>query len=293
MKHGLKVGVATVMISLGTCGFVSCANVAKYEKFLNPELYTVGSVSFTLTQVKEIDLDWLGGSIDVVHSPTEEVLVEEETQSENEEERMRYYLNGNVLKIKYCQSGYRGRINEQNKNLRIAIPDGVSLDIDCTSAAITVSETISPFHFSVESTTGNVDVERLCCEEAELETQSGKISVGEVKAKRISVDTKSGDCTIARLAANHLEAETGSGNFSFALQAQINAEVESSGGDITVILNEGLGAQVEFETASGKFHCEKSYGKTTGGRYDVYGAEGNTELCRLELDTFNGDVYIK
>ena len=287
-----KLALITTIFAASLFILPACStNVIRYEKYANADLYTVGSASISASEVNKIEIDWVNGNVEIEQTSSNTLQVIEEKSAESEKERMRYYLDGNVLKVKYCESGLRGDINVQNKNLRVELPAGIALDIDCVAASVTIG-VMEVKELSLESVSGSVTAERIVCDEAEFETVSGKISVGELIGKSLSIDSVSGDVSLTRLSVGALEAETVSGNLSFCVQQALTAEVESTSGNVTFTLGNGLGATVRLETATGKFNTEKKHGKT-GSRYDVYGADGASTECMIEVDVFSGNVYIK
>ncbi len=291
MRKALKLAsvCAVSLLAATTVGFFGCDEIENYEQYANASLYSVGSASFTAEQVKKIEVDWVEGSIEIAQSSDTVSVVEDEGVS-TEAERMRYYLDGDVLKIKYCQSGFRGDIRAENKNLRISLPKTTSLDVDSTTAVVTVDAIELP-KFCMQSVSGNLTVQRLLCAEMELETVSGTTTVGELVAESFSLETVSGNFSAERLSVDFLDAETVSARLAFGVQKALTAEIESTSGDIVFVLSEKLGATIRLETATGKFNCEKEYVQT-GGRYDVAGAEGSLK-CDLVVDVFSGNLYIR
>lgn len=278
------------LCATGVLALAGCTNVVRYDKYANADLYTVGSASISAEKVQSVEIDWVNGNIEVEQTASQTLQVIEEKSSEKDAERMRYYLDGNVLKVKYCESGLRGNINTQNKNIRVEIPAGLSLEIDSVGAGITVG-VLDVVNLSIESVSGNITAERIVSGEAEIETVSGKVSIGELIAPFVSLDSVSGSVSITRLSVDSLEAETVSGGLSFGVQKALTAEVESTSAEVTFILGEGLGATVRLETATGKLKTEKQFGKS-GMRYDVYGADGTSTECKIQIETFSGNVNI-
>ena len=286
--------IALVLVTVTTMGLMAltgCTKMTSYEKYTNADLYSVGSVNMSAEAVKKVDIDWINGSIEVAQSTTQTLKIVEEKSPENAEERMRYYVDGSTLKVKYCQSGLRRNIDAQNKNLRVEIPAGLSLEIDTVSAGVTIG-VLESTSLSIESESGNITAERIVGKDVEIETGNGKVSVGELIASAVSFDSSSGEVSVARLSGDFLDAETISGALSFGVQKAVRAEVESTSGDVTFTLGEGLGATVKLETATGKLKTDKQYAKT-GTRYDIFGADGSSTECNIEIDVFSGDVYIR
>ena len=291
MKKIRKMSITlSVIMVMGLLTLTGCG-VNRYDKYANADLYTVGSASISAETVKEIEIDWVSGSIEVEQTTSQTLQIIEEKSSEEDAERMRYYLDGNVLKVKYCQSGFRGSINAEKKNLRVEIPVGMSLDIDSVSAGVTMG-VLEVGRLSVESVSGNITAERIVSAGVEMETIDGKVSIGELIAPVLSVESVSGNLSITRLSVDSLDAEAVSGDMSFGVQKALTAEVESTSGDVTFTLGEGLGASIRLETATGKLKTEKEYAKA-GSRYDIFGADGTSTECKIQIETFSGNVNIR
>ncbi len=282
--------MAAVAATAAFGAFAGCNSVA-YVKYANADLYTVGGASFTVDKVKEVEVDWVGGSIEIAQSSSNTVEIVEDGGIENEEQKMRYYLDGNVLKIKYCQSGLRGNIKEQNKNLRVSLPAAASIEVESKTAVVTVG-VIAVNGFSIETISGNFTAERIECNQAEFETVSGKMTVGELITTTLSAETTSGDISVSHLSADFMDVETTSGDLSFGLERAVKGEIESNSADVTLTLGKGLGAEIHLENASGAFRSDKQFNKV-GARYDIFGQDGVSTDCKLEIDVFSGDVFIK
>ncbi len=296
-----KIKMTTVLaagvVALCGFGFTGCSDSIRYEKYANADEYKVGEASFAATAIRKVEIDWIGGSIEIEKSSGDTLHVVEDERSEKEEERMRYYLDGNVLKIKYCQSGLRTNIKAEHKNLRLDIPKGVELDLDCVSAVVTVG-VIEVSDFSVESVSGNITASRIDCAKADLETVSGTIVIGELNATTsISMETVSGDVTVSGLSATFLEVESTSADVNLGLHLTnqsavegFRAEVESTSANVNFMLNADMGASIRFETGSGKFHSERAHTALGATRYDIFGSLGK---CLIEVETVSGNLRIQ
>lgn len=285
------VAALAAVFTMGLVASTGCGNLVSYDRYENAELYSVGTASVSAESVEKIEIDWVGGGIEVEQTASKTLQVIEERSSEKDAERMHYYLDGKVLKIKYCESGLRGTVNERNKNLFVEIPAGISLEIDSVSAGITMG-VLNVNALSIESVSGNVTAERIVSEETEVETVSGKVSVGELITSKLSLDGVSGGVEITRLSTDFLEMEMVSGDVSLGVQKALSAEIESVSADVTITLREGLGATIEMKTTSGKFSTKKEFGET-GSRYDVFGEDGVSVDCSFKIETTSGDVIVR
>ena len=126
-------------IVLASCLLTGChifnhKGEVKYS-YEHPELYQVGDA--TLEQpVREINLTWLGGQVDIVYADIPDVRIHEEASyALDDTSRMRYYVDDEgCLNIQFCRSGktYNPRNKESlegiEKNLTIEVPRGTVLD---------------------------------------------------------------------------------------------------------------------------------------------------------------------
>lgn len=270
--------------------FTGCIGGERYGRYEDADLYTIGSANISAQLIKKIEIDWVDGSVEVEQTASNTISIVEEREPESEDKRMRYYVDGEVLKIKYCKSGLRSAINAEEKNLCVGIPAGVSLEIESKSALITMG-VLELNEFSVESTTGSVTIERIAANEAEIETAIGRVFIGEIVANTASFESVSASISVARLSVDFFNVETKSGDISFGLQKALTGEIESVTADVTFTLAAGLGAEVCMKTATGKLKTEREYEKS-GCHYKIYGAEEGDAVCQIEVETFRGNVYV-
>ena len=282
---------ALAFLGLAFGSLVGCGNIVAYAKYANADAYAAGSVNISAEGVDRVEIDWVAGSIEVEQTAAPMILLEEAESIEKDSMKMHYYLDGNVLRVKYCQAGYRGRIDTREKNLRVEIPAGLSLKVDSVSAGLTVG-VLECNNLSIETTSGNLTAERISCAKADLETTSGDLSIGELRADELSVESTSGKVSVTRLFASSLEAETTSGALTLGIYKAVRGEMESVSGNIVLTLAEGLGAELLLDTVSGSFTSDKKYDKQKGGKYLVYGADGVSTECELGVETTSGKVQI-
>ena len=285
-----KMGVFLGVCALATLS-TSCAGKKGYETYADAKRYSVGEFTGDVSAVKRVEIDWLGGSIDVEQSADGTLTFTEEVPAETDAQRAQWYLDGSVLRIRYCKSGYDGKIREENKHLQLQLPVGLGLDIESKNSEITIGQTEFS-SLAIESVSGNVTGEKWTCSgRVDIETSSASVAVGEILAKSLEIDGGSGNVYIERVNAPDIQMETTSGRMDVGITERTEAELETGDGNINVRLLSGLGASVRFETRRGAFHCEKPY-ERFGGRYDVYGENGQTD-CPVYVETKNGNLYIR
>lgn len=266
---------AALLFLAVTFGLTACDNEngVGYKRYENAASYAVGNVDLDGSACTKVEIDWLGGSIEIEESADGLRVIEDGANSRliHMDERMHYYLDGSVLKIKYCVAGYRGKIDETGKNLRVELPKGVSIEVDCTSANTVVGVIETPAFF-FESDTGNLNAERIRCSRAELETVGGELNIGDI-------------------AADELSAESVRGNMQFGFSESVRAELENERGDIRLCLR-GVGAQLVLENGASVV-TDRAY--TQNGRVYEFAQtlDGEAKLCMIEAETGSGKIYVK
>lgn len=266
---------AALLCLAAAFGLTACENEGGmgYERYENAASYAVGNVDLDGAACTKVEIDWLGGSIEIEESADGLRVIEDGANSRliHTDERMHYYLDGGVLKIKYCVAGHRGKIDEAGKNLRVELPKGVSIEVDCTSANTVVGVIETPAFF-FESDTGNLNAERIRCSRAELETVGGELNIGDI-------------------AADELSAESVWGNMQFGFSESVRAELENERGDIRLCLR-GVGAQLVLENGASVV-TDRAY--TQNGRVYEFSQtlDGEVKLCTIEVETGGGKIYVK
>ena len=101
----------------------------------HPERYQVGDAELE-QPVKEIDVNWVSGNIDIVYADIPGVRIHEQTVCPLADSlRMRYYVDDEgCLDIQFCQSGIKYNVQKTStledveKNLTIEVPRGTVLE---------------------------------------------------------------------------------------------------------------------------------------------------------------------
>lgn len=104
--------------------------------------YVSETFSVEPARVREIEVDWLGGSVMVVLTDDDSLsFAEMAYQDVPEEQRLSYALDGDTLKIDFCRSGHL-LSSSPEKQLVLSIPRGLTLEkfeADTTAAAVNVT----------------------------------------------------------------------------------------------------------------------------------------------------------
>lgn len=267
MRKSIKTAAfaAALCLSLGSCQKTS----GKYMRYEDADRYTAGEVETVDGTVKEVEIDWLGGTIEVEQSADGGLRAVEDETGLDEASRMQYLIEGGTLKIKYCRSGYCGDIAEGSKHLRLEIPQGLDVEIDATTAEINMG-VVDLQELSVESRSGNFSAEKITCRDLDIETKSGKVYVGELVADEADVDTADGDIHVG-------------------ISTPLQAEIESKSGNVTLKFNAEIGLRAKFCTRSGELITSLPYEKKNGCYEFAQGVGGGY----VEVKSVSGNLRVE
>lgn len=169
--------------------------------------YLSGETDIT-EPVRNLDVAWTAGKVTVVYQAGSTVSVRESCREAlSEDRKLRWWLDGDTLRIRYMKSGLR-LFDTPEKELTLMLPEGTALK-----------------EVNIGATSGNLEIPDLTAETLRLETTSGDISAG-VKAETVRLGATSGDIR-AEAETAHLEAETTSGSQDLTLKG--SAETVKAG----------------------------------------------------------------
>ena len=203
--------VVVVAVILAESGIFSSTGLASYA---NAEKYTAGPATIS-ENVRNLDIGWVNGSVTVAYHQDSTVLLEETANRElNEDTEMRWWLDGDTLRVQYAKPGLRLDWNLE-KHLTLTLPEGTELgevQIGATSADLVIPE--------------------MKAENIILETTSGDVKAT-AEAETVIIAGTSGDME-ANLTVKKLEAGTTSGSLNFTLTGTEQAALTSTSGSVRV-----------------------------------------------------------
>ena len=105
--------------------------------YANADKYTAGPAEVT-GRVKKLEVNWTSGKVIVAYHAENMVLLEESAKRElSENEKMRWWLDGETLRVQFAASGTHWNMPE--KKLTITLPEGTAFEnasIQTTSADV-------------------------------------------------------------------------------------------------------------------------------------------------------------
>lgn len=238
----------------------------------NGSIERVGSV--TASEIRELDIEWVAGSITIQTGDTDEI-----TFSENggldDSDKMVWKQSGNMLSIQFCKPklffGFNFGIHSNySKDLVITIPDdwqAWELNIDSVSAKIDISN-LNTERLYLTNVSGPCTLTNCIATDVEVETVSGRVDYSG-SLLTLNLGSVSADCK--------LELDAGA--------RDINMECVS--GDLTLYLPEAQGFTAKIDGVSGDITTD--FATTTSGGTHTYG-DGS---CSIECECVSGDIIIR
>lgn len=250
--------------------------------------YQVGDVRLD-GNVDKVEIHWISGGVELLASDSDTVRVKEFNTPEDEELKLRHWLDGSTLHIQPCASGavYPGTLN---KTLTIMLParrvdsilvDGVSCDvamtgleartvsIDTVSGAAELEDCTVKERLEMDSTSGGLSADlKGTLELLDFSSVSGAVKLDGAEVKRVDFDTTSG-----------------------AMELKLEHEPEelthnSTSGSLSLTLPGDADFELEFDTVSGSFKSDIPF--TTDGDTYIAGNGGN----QYSIDTTSGSARI-
>lgn len=230
--------------------------------------YVSETFSVEPARVREIEVDWLGGSVMVVLTDDDRLsFAEMAYQDVPEEQRLSYALDGDTLKIDFCRSGHL-LSSSPEKQLVLSIPRGLTLE-----------------KFEADTTAAAVNVTGLHTQTVDISTVSGGVDLA-AEAYEIDIST-TGGCAAVDADFYQLDFSTVSGSLTLTMQRAAEVDAETVSGGVTIHLPpSSYGFALDFETVSGT--PEIAFDANGGDGHWTYGDKAST----LTVDTASGNLSL-
>ena len=230
--------------------------------------YVSETFSVEPARVREIEVDWLGGSVMVVLTDDDSLsFAEMAYQDMPEEQRLSYALDGDTLKIDFCRSGHL-LSSSPEKQLVLSIPRSLTLE-----------------KFEADTTAAAVNVTGLHTQTVDISTVSGGVDLA-AEAYEIDIST-TGGCAAVDADFYQLDFSAVSGSLTLTMQRAAEVDAETVSGGVTIHLPpSSYGFALDFETVSGT--PEIAFDANGGDGHWTYGDKAST----LNIDTVSGNLSL-
>lgn len=304
-----KAAAAVCVVALLACGLaILFGSLHIGLSYADAEQYAVGGAEVS-GAVKNLDIHWVDGEVNIAYHDKDTVeLSETAPKALNDKNRLRWWLDGDTLRVQYAQSGYFA-LRNPDKALTVTLPEGMVLGvvtIEATSGNVTVpdleAERVKVGMTSgdlslrqsgeseiveVSCTSGDVDVAVDDVDALNISGTSGGIRASLGNAKAVRIGTTSGSVSLTGGKTGETEIGNTSGNIGVALAAFDALRINSTSGSVTAELPAEPGFTADIDTTSGHVDYTLSLARE-GNRYVCGDGSGS-----LTIDTTSGSVLLK
>ena len=275
--------------------------------YADAEKYTAGDAEIA-AEVKNLDINWTSGKVTVAYHGKSTVELRETSRTAlGGDQKMRWLLDGDTLRVQYSRPGLRIFGNPE-KELTVILPEGTelktagfsltsgnliipglkaeSLNISATSGDISAeAETDSA---GIGTTSGNIALKlKGRTESVKAGSTSGSILVEAEETGTINAGSTSGNIEVRADASRETKIGATSGTIRVRLLKTERLEVGTTSGDVTAALPTAPGFTAKIDTVSGSVDTAAALVKN-GKEYSC--GDGS---ARISIGTTSGDVRIE
>ncbi|WP_139653750.1 DUF4097 family beta strand repeat-containing protein [Raoultibacter phocaeensis] len=213
----------------------------------------IGSATVAAGDVKNIEVDWAAGSVQmhVVASSTDEIELIETGEGLTKGREMRWKVSGDTLHIDY--GGWFSCFFWGSKSLEIRVPEKYAASLGVVD---------------IDGASGYYNVDGIGCDKLDVDLASGELEANGFTARELAIDVASGKSFANGTVTETLKAHAASGRIeviSSACPRTIDADMAS--GTIAVSIPENDGFTAYVDKASGSFESQFETSQQGGGTY--------------------------
>ncbi len=259
---------------------------------------TEDEVALAADGIKKIKIQWVAGDVQLAADAGNDIRFSETAdRALSNTQRLRYSVQGDTLKISYCDDTFNtwnwldlDRFNIPAKRLTVTLPTSLtkslsSLELELVSADF-ITEGLSLSKLEVESISGDISVSGATLSELDAQSVSGRIALLQCTALKLDMETVSGKAE-ATGAFGEVDCEGVSGELTVTTSvAPKEAELNTVSGRIRFNIPADTGFTAKYETVSGDVSCAIS------GTMRKNGIVCGNGACDYSFETVSGDVDI-
>ena len=286
--------IVVLVILAAAAWFMFGGSVSGGLNYANADKYTVGDTTVT-SPVENLDIDWTSGPVNIEYHAGSGISVSETANKTlSEDDRLRWWLDGTTLRIRYAKSGIRFSFNLEKK-LTVSLPEGTVLkqaDIGTTSGDLFIPA-LAADDIRLNSTSGCIDAVTTTLKLYASST-SGNVKVrqdGDIGAVDLSSTSGSVSCALGG-SVKTLNANSTSGSVSLDVAGTAEeVKAGSTSGNISPVL--ASVSKADFSSTSGCFSgsvraFQELKIHTTSGKVDVKLPAEPGFTCKV--DSSSGDL---
>ena len=289
----LMAGLILILAGLAVAAWLMFGQSAGIS-YANADKYTAGSTEIT-SEVTELDVEWTEGSVNIEYNDGDRIIISETSSRElSEDDKLRWWLDGSALRIRYAKSGIRISFVSLNKALTVSLPKGTALQaagIHGTSAELNLGG-LAAEQITLETTSGDIKGTAEA-KQLKIGSTSGDIRFGQEKdMETLTLDSTSGNAGLTLGNVRELSGRTTSGGISVTMGGETETvKIHSTSGGVSLEAAEVRKADLSSTSGGVTFRAaavdELKIG-CTSGNVTAYLPENPGFTC--EISTTSGDV---
>lgn len=235
----------------------------------NAQAASDSSVQFNISEIKEIEINWVSGNIKIGSGTNDKIIVSE-SEVDKEDYKMVCRQDGSKLIIDYCKKKNNFGINVPlSKELTIELPGNWTCD-----------------SIDVETASADIYITDLSIRELDVESASGKCEIVSCIVGEFDIDTASGDIYFDGSVTN-LEVDAASANCKFFIEnSPKSLDFDMASGDVELVLPDDQGFSCKVDTVNGQIYNHYAEHHKKGSYTHGDGS------CRIQIQAISGDVTI-
>lgn len=269
-------------VSVSGCKF----NVSFVNNYPDADKYVSGDTTYDATKVSTIDISWISGDITVVETDGDTLNVTENSSSLTDAQKVHTYLDGDTLKVKFCESGYIKSIDSKYKKVVVEIPADCNLKVDTVSANVNLGD-LTASDISVNSVSGSVIGNSVETKKVDYDSTSGALKISNLKCDEVEMDTVSGNFTSDAVVLEKFDFDSTSGSVNISDFTFDSFEMDTVSGNAVLDVADDFGVTVDKDSVSGDFKSNLDF--TKDGKKFVFGDGSAT----VSFDSTSGDLTLK
>ena len=274
------------------------------ESYPDAEKYQTGAFAYPANEIKAVEVYWRSGKVEITESDNAELCVKESGSELPNDTAMHYFLDGGVLRIRFCASGAKIQVNAADKHLSLEVPKGIDLSVHMTSALVKADSldqnnvliaalsgstelgTVTADTIDLSSSSGSICAASLSAQSLKCSASSGSVDIGVISVETLDCSTSSGDVTMDSVVSETANITTSSGSVELTLAKVPSTEIHTSSGTVSLLLARG-GAEVLYTTNSGKLLTDHEYDR----KGDLYVFDEG--VSNITVETSSGNLKIQ
>lgn len=267
--------IAVLFVSLlgGCLGFGVSELISEYfeEQPVISEGFTESTGSVSAAQVKDIEIQWVSGSITLQPGDVDNIEFAEDSGLADKH-KMVWAHNADRLVIQY---------------MKPSVHIGVVKNVPAKHLVITVPRDWMGDQLEITSVSARIDIAQISTKSADIENVSGVCKLNQCNIAALDVETVSGEVDISGESENVTLTSVSAECSAVFSNKPGRIDLETVSGDLELILPQDCGFTLYFDGVSGKLLSD--FPATVQDKRYSFG-DG---LCRIDAETVSGNIHLK